>query len=111
MPQLIDLDLLGTTHEWGSLDADDDAHLDALARDLAGLVCPAAELLVWPQVAMPLETTDLSLAGRHKLPDAYSLPADGCLEADLGRLIADLETQVRRARRGRWINQVMALPA
>lgn len=111
MPQLIDLDLLGSTHSFDAQLADTDAYLDAMARELAGLVCPSADLSGWPAAAKPLESTDLGSAGRYDLPDAYSLPAEGSLEADLGRLVADLETQARRARRGRWINLVMALPA
>lgn len=114
MPQLIDLDSLGMSHQPGFAAANDDARLDSLARDLAALVCPPATWRDRPEVVAtraPRNTTQpaLDAFGRRRLREAYSLPT-ARLAADLSRLATDLETEVRRARRDRWITGVMALP-
>jgi hypothetical protein len=115
MPQLIDLDSLDTSLDGDFRAASQDSRLDSLAHDLADLVCPPSALGAWRAADKVLLAESpsgptLQAAGHYELPDAYSFTATTRIEADLARLMADLETEVRRARRGRWIAQVMALP-
>ena len=106
------LDALGT-----SLDIDSshlvDEQLDALAGDLAALVCPTT-WRVWPAHTLAAVKTDSQAcrlpAERYYLPNGYSFPADAQLSADLDRLIADLQKALRRVQRDRWLARVVALP-
>lgn len=109
--QLIDLESLRTFDDAESCHLHDD-RLDALASDLAELICPTV-WRVWSDTDSNVaqEHGCPSAFGRYELPDGYSLSTEGRLVGDLEQLMADLQFAVRRAKRDRWLSQVVALPA
>ncbi|MBX3412640.1 MAG: hypothetical protein KF708_08130 [Pirellulales bacterium] len=112
MTQLIDLESLGTQQDHDASFLIDE-QFDALAAELAALIVPPA----WncrPKVDNPAgkpARPPLASAGRYKLPQAYTPPAAGRLAVDREQLLADLDLAARRAKRDRWLAQVVALPA
>ena len=103
--QLIDLDTLGSSLE-GDANLLADHQWDALAGDLAAIICPTT----W-RIWSADEADSAAGVDRYDLPNGYSLPVEARLTADLDRLIAELQMAVRRAKRDRWLAQVVALPA